>query len=177
LSKPSPISGGVMGIQINNTPCKGWNLTTEHTWAMKAPRVATVHDDYQRGEPGPPYPSAVFHTYASVDTPWVAWTVSHYTSMRKGGVPSNSATVEGTKFAGPYKSHMRQYIIKCLFIQTQPMWALIDTGGGYHLAALNLWSRPLSTFPSSILRFSLISLPGFILNHSINYSSAQHSIH
>jgi hypothetical protein len=25
---------------------------------MKAPQVATVHDDYQRVEPDPPYPSA-----------------------------------------------------------------------------------------------------------------------
>jgi hypothetical protein len=28
---------------------------------MKATRVATFHDDYQRVDPGPPYPSAVFH--------------------------------------------------------------------------------------------------------------------
>jgi hypothetical protein len=29
-----------------------------YTWATQAPWVATVHDDYQRVEPGPPYPSA-----------------------------------------------------------------------------------------------------------------------
>jgi hypothetical protein len=28
---------------------------------MKATRVATFHDDYQRVDPGPPYPSVVFH--------------------------------------------------------------------------------------------------------------------
>jgi hypothetical protein len=34
-----------------------------------------------------------------------------YTPVKYGGVSSNSATVEATKFAGPHKSHMRQYII------------------------------------------------------------------
>jgi hypothetical protein len=34
--------------------------------------VATVHDNYQRVKLGPPYPSVVFHTYPSIDTPWVA---------------------------------------------------------------------------------------------------------
>jgi hypothetical protein len=37
--------------------CKGNKLTTWHTCAMKASRVATVHDNYQRVEPGPLYPS------------------------------------------------------------------------------------------------------------------------
>jgi hypothetical protein len=57
----SPIFDGVMEIRINIQPCKGNNLKTRHTWAMKAPQVATVHDDYQRVEPDPPYPS-VFNT-------------------------------------------------------------------------------------------------------------------
>jgi hypothetical protein len=43
--------------------------------------------------------------------PWVARTLSHYTSVKRGKVSSNSATVETTKFARPYKSRMRQYII------------------------------------------------------------------
>jgi hypothetical protein len=43
------------------------------------------------------------------------------------------------------------------------MRALTDTGGGYHLGAPNLRSRPLSTFPSSILHFPLIALPGLQL--------------
>jgi hypothetical protein len=29
---------------IDIQPCKGNNLTTRHTWATKAPRVATVHN-------------------------------------------------------------------------------------------------------------------------------------
>jgi hypothetical protein len=31
--------------------------------------------------------------------------------VKYSGVSSNSVTIEATKFAGPYKSHMRQYII------------------------------------------------------------------
>jgi hypothetical protein len=80
-----------------------------------------------------PLPSVVFHTITSMSNPWVAWTLSHYTSFKRGKVSSNSAIVETTKFAGAHKSHMRQYIIKSLFIWAQPMRALIDSGGGYHL--------------------------------------------
>jgi hypothetical protein len=64
---------------------------------------------------------------------------------------------------------------KCLFIQTQPTRTLIDTGGGYHLGALNIRSDHSSSFPSSILHFLLITPPGLQLCHSINYSSSQHS--
>jgi hypothetical protein len=55
-----------------------------------------------------------------------------------------------------------------LFIWTQPTWGLIDTGGGYHLRALNFITDHPPSFPSSILLFPLIALPGLILNHSIN---------
>jgi hypothetical protein len=69
-------------IQINSQPCKGINLTTRHTWDRREPQVATVHDNYQRVKPGPPYPSVIFHTYASADTPWVARTLSHCTPVK-----------------------------------------------------------------------------------------------
>jgi hypothetical protein len=52
---------------------------------------------------------------------------------------------------------------KCLFIQTQPTWALIVTGGGYHLGALNIISDHSSSFPSSILHFPLIAPPSLQL--------------
>jgi hypothetical protein len=42
--KPSPISEGVMEIRIDSQPCKGNNLTTQQVCAMKAPRVARVHN-------------------------------------------------------------------------------------------------------------------------------------
>jgi hypothetical protein len=66
---------------------------------------------------------------------------------------------------------------KCLFIRTQPTRALNDTGGGYHLRALNFISDHSSSFPSSILHFPLITPHGLQLCHSINYSSSQHSTH
>jgi hypothetical protein len=44
--------------------------------------VAIVHNDYQRVKSGPPYPSVVFHAYASVDILWVAQTLSHFTSVK-----------------------------------------------------------------------------------------------
>jgi hypothetical protein len=35
--KPSPMSEGVTEIQMNSQPCKGINLTTQHTQARRAP--------------------------------------------------------------------------------------------------------------------------------------------
>jgi hypothetical protein len=64
---------------------------------------------------------------------------------------------------------------KYLFIRTQPTRDLNDTGGGYHLGALNFRSDHSSSFPSSILHFPLIARPGLELCHSINYSSSQYS--
>jgi hypothetical protein len=100
--------------------------------------VAIVHDNYQRVEPGPPYPIAVFHAYASADTPWVSQTLSQCTPMKYGGVSSKSATVEATQFVGPQKIPNAPVHNQTLFIRTQTTWDLIDTGGGYHLGAPNL---------------------------------------
>jgi hypothetical protein len=66
------------------------------TYVGHESRVATVHDDYQRVKPGPPYPSVVFHVYASVDTSWVAQTLSHCTHEKYGGVSSILVTMEAT---------------------------------------------------------------------------------
>jgi hypothetical protein len=57
---------------------------------------------------------------------------------------------------------------KCLFNRAQPMWALINTGRGYHLGTPNIRSYHSSSFPSSILHFPLIALPvSNYANHSI----------
>jgi hypothetical protein len=72
----------------------------------------------------------------------------------------------------PYVSYASVHF-KCLFIQTQPTWALIDTGGGYHLGVPNLQSRPLSTFPSSILHFPLIAPPSLQLCQLFDHLSKQ----
>jgi hypothetical protein len=71
-NKPSPIFEGVVEIRLNNQPCKVINLTTGHTQARRTPRAATVHDIVKESGWVLPHPSAVFHAYASTDTPWVA---------------------------------------------------------------------------------------------------------
>jgi hypothetical protein len=60
---------------------------------------------------------------------------------------------------------MHQYIIKCLFIQTQPTRALIDRGGGYHLGASNLQR---TTHPPSHPVFPTCpQLPRLVSNYTI----------
>jgi hypothetical protein len=98
VNKPSPMSKGVTGIWINSQPCKGINLTIRHTQARRAPWVATVHDMVKKLGQVLPRPGTVFHAYASADTPWVAWTLSHCTPMMRGKVSSNSLTHEATQF-------------------------------------------------------------------------------
>jgi hypothetical protein len=71
-NKPSSISKGVVEIQINSQPCKGIDLTTQHTHARRAPRVATVHATVKESGRVLPHPSAVFHVYALTGTLWVA---------------------------------------------------------------------------------------------------------
>jgi hypothetical protein len=77
-------------------------------------------------------------------------------------VSSNSATHEATKF-GDSICLICVSTFKCLFIRTQPMWALTDTDGGCQLGAPNFRSNHSSSFPSSILPFPLIAPPGLQL--------------
>jgi hypothetical protein len=74
----------------------------------------------------------------------------------------------------PIKSCMRQYTSQTCSLGPDDR-SLTNTGGGYHLGALNFRSYHSSSFSSSILHFSLIAPPGLQLCHSINYSSSQHS--
>jgi hypothetical protein len=71
-NKTSPMSKGVTGIRINSQPCKGINLTTQHTQARRVPRVATIHDEAKEMIRAHLTLVHVFHEYASADTPWVA---------------------------------------------------------------------------------------------------------
>jgi hypothetical protein len=99
---------------------KGNNLITWHTWATKAPWEATVHDYYQRVEPGPPHPSASLPHDTSMGIHGWPPTPSQYTSIKHGGVLSNSVTVRANKFLGSHKSCMRQYIINACSMR--PNW-------------------------------------------------------
>jgi hypothetical protein len=182
-NKLSLISKCVTEIRINSPPCKGINQTTQYTQAKSSPRVATVHDTVRESGWVLPRPSTVFHAYASADTLRVAQILYDCTPVKRGKVSSNSLTHEATQFRDSI-CPVCASTFRCLFNRAQPTRALIDTGGGYHLRALNFrpYSHPRlvvpyshTRFPSSILRFPLIALLGLILNHSINYSSSQHS--
>jgi hypothetical protein len=173
VNKPSPMSEGVMEIQINSQPCKVINLTTRHKQARRAPRVATIHDVTKKPGRVIPRPSAVFHVYASVDISWVTRTLSHYTSVKWGKVLSNSSTHEGTQF-GDSTCPVCVSTFKCLFIQTQPTRALTDIGGGYHHDALNIRSDHSPSFPSSVLHFPLIAPPGLQLCQPFDHFATPH---
>jgi hypothetical protein len=99
--------------------------------------VATIHDEVKETIRAHLTLEHIFHAYASTDTPWVAHALSHYTPVRYARISSISVTHDATQFGD---SICPIYIstFKCLFIQTQPTWALTDTGEGYHLEASNI---------------------------------------
>jgi hypothetical protein len=173
VNKPSPMSEGVTEIRINNQPYKGINLTTRHTWATEATRVPIIHDIVKESGRVLPCPSAIFHVYASADTPWVARTLSHCTPMKWGKVSSNPSSHDATKF-GDSICLICVSTFKCLFIRAQPMRALTDTGGGYHLGAPNFRSDHSSSFPSSILPFPLIAPSGLQLYQYLDHPAKPH---
>jgi hypothetical protein len=172
-NKPSSMSEGVTEIWINSQACKGINLTTWHT-------LAWGHHEWQPFTTWPKSRARSYLTLVPSSTRMPRRThrgwpraLSHCTPVKQGKVSSNSSTNEATQFRDsicPYASVHFKY----LFIRTQPMWALIDTGGGYHLGVPKLWSRPLSTFPSSILHFPLIALPGLQLCQPFHHLAKPH---
>jgi hypothetical protein len=115
----------------------------------------------------------VFHMYASTDTLWVVHALSHYTSIRYGRTASVSVAHDATQF-GDSICPICISTFKCLFIRTQPMRALIDTGGGYHFEVLNIRSDHSASFPSSILHFPLIAPPGLQLCQLLNHLAKPH---
>jgi hypothetical protein len=173
-NKPSLIFESVMEIQINSQSCKGINLTTRHTQTQRVPRVAITHDEVKEMISAHLTLVYVFHTYASTDTPWVAHALSHYTSVRYDRIAFISAVHDTTQF-GDSICPICVSTIKCLFIQTQPMWALINTGGGYYLEALNIRSDHYSSFPSSILHCPLIASSDLQLCQPFDHLAKPHS--
>jgi hypothetical protein len=63
---------------------------------------------------------------------------------------------------------------KRFFIRTQPRRTLNDTGGGYHLGALNFRSDRSPSFPSSILHFPLIGPPDLQLCQPFDHLAKPH---
>jgi hypothetical protein len=172
-NKPSLIFESVAEIRINNQPCKGIYLTTWHTQGQRAPRVATIHDEVKETIRAHLTLVHVFQAYASAGTLWVAHALSHFTSVRYGRIASVSAAHKATQF-GDSICPVCVSTFKCLFIQTQPTWALIDTGGGYHLEVLNIRSDHSPSFPSSVLHFPLIVLPDLQLCQPFHYLAKLH---
>jgi hypothetical protein len=162
-----------MEIRINNQLYKGINLTTRHTQARRTPRVATIHDEVKEMIKTHLTLVHVFHVYASVDTPCMTRALSHFTSVRYGWISSVSVAHDTTQFGDSIRPVCIS-TLKCLFIRTQSMWALIDTGGGYHLEARNIRSDHSPSFPSSILHFPLIASSGLQLCQPFDHLSKPH---
>jgi hypothetical protein len=112
-----------------------------------------VHDAVKESGRVLPHPSAVFYAYASTDTPWVARTLSHYISMKRGKVSSNSSTHEATQFGDsicPVCVSTFQ-----ILVHSDPT----DTGFNQHRWGLPPWSseyqiRPLTFLPIQYSPFS-----------------------
>jgi hypothetical protein len=99
----------------------------------------------------------------------------HYliTSVRYVRIASVSVAHDTTQF-GDSICPVCVSTFKCLFIQTQPTWALTDTGGGYHLEAPNTRSNLAPSFPFSILHFPLIALLGLQLCQPFDHLAKKH---
>jgi hypothetical protein len=121
--------------------------------------VTTMHDEVKETIRAHLTLVHVFHAYASMDTPWVAHVLSHFTSVRYGRITFISVAHDATHF-GDSICPVCVSTFKCLFNMAQPVRALIDTGGGYHLEALNIRSDHSPSSPSNILHFPLIAPPG-----------------
>jgi hypothetical protein len=135
--------------------------------------VATIHDEVKETIMTHLTLVHIFHVYASADTPWVAHALSHYTSVRYGKIASVSTAHDTTQF-GDSICPVCISTFKCLFNRAQPTWALINTGGGYHLEALNIRSDHSLSFTSSILHFPLIVPPGLQLCQPFDHFAKSH---
>jgi hypothetical protein len=135
--------------------------------------VATIHDEVKETIRAHLTLVHIFHAYASVDTPWVAHALSHYTPVRYGRIVSVSAAHDATQF-GDSICPVCVSTFKYLFIWTQPTRALIDTGRRYHLEVPNIRSDHSPSFPSNILHFPLIAPPGLQICQPFDHLAKPH---
>jgi hypothetical protein len=134
VNNPSLMSEGVAEIRINSQPYKGINLTTWHTQARRAPRVATIHDVTKELIRAHLTLVHVFRTYASADTPWVDHALSWCTPVRYGRIASTSVTHNVTQFGD-------SICLTCIstfqmFVHSDPT----DAGLNWHRRRLPPWS-------------------------------------
>jgi hypothetical protein len=118
----------------------------------KDPLVATIHNMTKKLGRVLPHTSAIFHAYASADTPWVAQTLSHYTSMKRGKVSSNSSTHEATQF-GDSICHVCISTFQ-LLVHSDPT----DAGLNWHRWGLPPWSS----------EYQIRSLPFLPIHYSLS---------
>jgi hypothetical protein len=107
--------------------------------------VATVHDVIKKSGRVLPRPSAVFHTYASADTPWVARTLSHCTPVKRGKVSSNLSTHKATQF-GDFICPLCVSTFQIL-VHSDPT----DVGLNQHKRGLLPWSSEFMIWTTLIL--------------------------
>jgi hypothetical protein len=172
-NKPSPMFEGVTEIWINSQPCEGINLTTWHTQARG-------HHEWQQFTTWPKSRAGSYLTLVPSSTRMPRRThrgwPEHYPiehPWSKVGYRPTHRHMKLLSLGIPYVPYALVHF-KCMFIWTQPTRALIDTGGGYHLGASNLWFRPLQTFPSSILHFPQIAPSGLQLCQPFDHLAKPH---
>jgi hypothetical protein len=115
--------------------------------------VATIHDAVKEMIRVHHTLVHVFHVYASVDTPWVAHTLSHCTPVRYGRTTSISVAYDTTQFGDsicPVSVNTFQ-----MLVHLDPT----DAGLNRHRQGLRPWSskyqiRPLSFLPIQYSPFS-----------------------
>jgi hypothetical protein len=155
-NKPLPMSEGVAEIRIDNQLCRGINLTTRHTQARGHYewRQFTTWLTSRAGSNLTLVPSSM-RMPRRTHRGWL----KHYPIVHPWSEVRYHPTHRHTKLLSLGISYVSYALVhfKCLFIRTHPTRALVDTSRGYYLGAPNLWFRPLSTFPSSILHFPLIA--------------------
>jgi hypothetical protein len=149
----SPIFEGVMEIRVDIQSCKGKNLITRHTWATKAPRVTTVHNDFRRVELDPPYTSA--HLPRDTSTGIHSWP-PHYPFYHLLSMVGYRPTQRPSRLLNLWDPKILYALVhnQSLFIQTQSTRALTDTGGAYNLGALNFRSDHSPFLPIDYSRLS-----------------------
>jgi hypothetical protein len=173
-NKPSPISEGVAEIRIISQPCKGINPTTRHMQARRAPWVVTVHDAVKESSRVGSYLTLVPSSTRMPRRTHRGWLDTiPYNIYKEVGYSPTQRHVKLLSLEILYVMYASVHF-KCLFIWTQPMQALIDTSGGYHLRASNIISDHSSSFPSNILYLTLIAPPGLQLYQPFDHLAKPH---
>jgi hypothetical protein len=133
-------------------------------WVLKTPQVATVQDAIKESGRVLPHPNA--HLPHDISTGIRGWPM-HYPDVHPGDVVGYHPTRQPSKLLSLWDPINPVWPVhnQCLFLRAQPTQSLIDTGRGYHLRSSEHENKPHSNFPSGILHFPLVDMPGLILCH------------